>query len=126
VTTEPNIETVRAYLAALQGLAPAREIALFFSADAEQVELPNQLNPNGQTSDLESILERVEKGRTLLRAQSYEIRNIVASGDAVAVEADWSGTLANGTTLRAHFAMFFEFSEGRIARQRNYDCFEPF
>jgi ketosteroid isomerase-like protein len=126
VATESNTETVRAYLSALANLAPAREIAPFFTADAEQHELPNRLNPNGQTSSLESLLDRVEKGRSLLSAQNYEILNIVASADAVAVEADWTGTLTNGTTMRAHFAIFFEFREGRIARQRNYDCFEPF
>jgi hypothetical protein len=26
--------------------------------------------------------------------------------------------------LRAHFALFLEFRDGRIVRQRNYDCFE--
>jgi hypothetical protein len=35
------------------------------------------------------------------------------------------GTLAAGAAMTAHFAMFFELSEGRIALQRNYDCFEP-
>jgi ketosteroid isomerase-like protein len=36
------------------------------------------------------------------------------------------GTLAVGGQLRARFAMFLEIREGRIARQRNYDCFYPF
>jgi ketosteroid isomerase-like protein len=31
-----------------------------------------------------------------------------------------------GGQLRARFAMFLEIREGRIARQRNYDCFYPF
>jgi ketosteroid isomerase-like protein len=34
------------------------------------------------------------------------------------------GTLAPGDRMKAHFAMFFEFRDGRIALQRNYDCFE--
>jgi ketosteroid isomerase-like protein len=27
--------------------------------------------------------------------------------------------------MRARFAAFIEFRDGRIVRQRNYDCFEP-
>jgi ketosteroid isomerase-like protein len=45
----------------------------------------------------------------------------------------WVGTLAvslgaipAGGEMRAHFAVFLEFRDGRIHRQRNYDCFEPF
>jgi ketosteroid isomerase-like protein len=49
----------------------------------------------------------------------------------VAAEAIWTGvlairlgTLAEGAEMKAHFAMFFEFREGKIRLQRNYDCFE--
>ena len=35
------------------------------------------------------------------------------------------GSLAAGSQMRCHSAMFFEFVDGKIARQRNYDCFEP-
>jgi ketosteroid isomerase-like protein len=48
-------------------------------------------------------------------------------------EARWEAELAvpvcsltAGDIMRAHFAMFFEFRDGRIWRQRNYDCFEAF
>jgi len=47
------------------------------------------------------------------------------------VEARWTGvlavtvgTLAAGVEMKASFAMFFRFRDGRIAMQRNYDCFE--
>jgi hypothetical protein len=36
------------------------------------------------------------------------------------------GQLQPGQEMRAHFAVFLEFRDGRIRRQRNYDCFEPF
>ncbi|MBV9480089.1 MAG: hypothetical protein JO249_04970 [Acidobacteria bacterium] len=49
----------------------------------------------------------------------------------VALEVLWVGklavsfgTLAAGSEMRAHSAMFFEFKEGKIVSQRNYDCFE--
>jgi ketosteroid isomerase-like protein len=57
---------------------------------------------------------------------------LIAHGDRVAVEARWTGTvdvplptLEPGTHLKAHIAIFFELSDGRITRQRSYDCFEP-
>lgn len=34
------------------------------------------------------------------------------------------GTTPAGAALKAHLAMFFEISDGRISRQRDYDCFE--
>jgi ketosteroid isomerase-like protein len=126
MSAEGNLQLVREYLGALARMAPASEMAAFFTEDAEQIELPNRLNPNGQASDLHTLLERVDKGRAMLSEQHYEVTNVISSGDSAAVEADWSGKLKNGAELRAHFAMFFEFRDGRIAKQRNYDCFEPF
>jgi len=51
----------------------------------------------------------------------------------VAIELEWIGVLAipiasipAGGEMRAHFAIFLEFRDGKIVRQRNYDCFVPF
>jgi hypothetical protein len=30
-----------------------------------------------------------------------------------------------GSVMRARFAQFFELRDGKIAKQRNYDCFYP-
>jgi len=56
---------------------------------------------------------------------------IVAAGNQVAVEARWASTLARaigpiaaGTVMRARFGQFFEIRDGRIVKQRNYDCFD--
>jgi len=67
-----------------------------------------------------------------MTSQKYEIRNELASGDKVALEIDWTGTLAvpfqtisTGGQMRAYFAAFLEFKDGKIVPQRNYDCYEP-
>jgi ketosteroid isomerase-like protein len=127
-----NLTTVRAYLEALQSGAIGQDLARFFTPDAQQIELPNQLNPVGGISDLPKLLQRAEQGQKLLRSQRYEVRAELAQADCVAIEATWTGelavplgSLAAGATMKAHFAMFFELSEGRIRLQRNYDCFEP-
>jgi hypothetical protein len=127
-----NLATVRAYLAALESGSVGETLACFFTPDALQVELPNKLNPNGGRSDLPTMLKRAAQGQKILENQSYEVLSEMAQGSRAAIEARWSavlavsvGSLPAGATMRAHFAMFFEFSEGRICWQRNYDCFEP-
>ena len=54
------------------------------------------------------------------------------NGDKVSLEVLWTGVLAisfgslsAGSEMRAHSAMFFEFNDGKVVNQRNYDCFEP-
>jgi ketosteroid isomerase-like protein len=56
----------------------------------------------------------------------------VEDGDTVALELQWTGTLAIpmgslpvGGAMRARFAVFLEFRGDKIARQHNYDCFDP-
>jgi len=73
-----------------------------------------------------------EKGRKLMSSQSYELKSCVADGDSLSVEVLWAGTLAvplgslaAGSQMRAHSAMFFQFKDGKIVSQRNYDCFDP-
>jgi hypothetical protein len=48
------------------------------------------------------------------------------------MELLWTGTLdialgplPIGADIRAHFAVFLEFRDGRIIGQRNYGCYEP-
>ena len=36
------------------------------------------------------------------------------------------GSIPVGGEMKAHFAHFYEFKDGKIFKQRNYDCFEPF
>ena len=79
------------------------------------------------------MMEAAERGRKVLTSQTYEIRSAVADGDHVALEVLWTGVLAvqvgsipAGGKMRAHFAMFLDFRDGKIVSQRNYDCFEPF
>src|SRR5690606_11739852 len=128
---ENNIKLVRSYLLALELGQVGEALAQFFVKDAMQVEFPNKLNPNGQKSDLASIVERSIHGKKLLSSQSYKINTEIAQGNRVAVEASWTGILAipigaleAGSKMDASFAMFFELKDGLIFKQHNYDCFE--
>ena len=104
----------------------------FFNDDARQIELPNLLNRNGQESDVDQLVQRSLQGQKVLSAQRFQILSITANEDSVAVEANWTGqlavplgTLTAGAEMKAAFAMFFRCHQGRIAIQRNYDCFYP-
>ncbi len=129
---DKNIYLVRTYLNALQSGEAGDALRRFFTEDVQQVEMPNQLNSRGQESNLEHILQRSQQGLKVLQRQQYEIVSEIAQDDRVAVEARWTGVLAialgrlaAGTEMKASFAMFFHFRDGRIAVQRNYDCFDP-
>ena len=104
----------------------------FFADDVVQIEFPNRLVQNGATRDLAALRDAAERGRKVMTAQSFEVVNAIASGDQVAVEAIWTGTLAvplgsipAGGQMRARFAIFLTYRDGKIVRQHNYDCFDP-
>ena len=132
-TERANIDTVHRYLAALAGQVTGDELGGFFHDRVEQIEFPNRLTPEGAKRDKAALLAGAESGKRVTTNQRYEVLTILAAGDLVAVEADWSctlrvplGKLASGDTMRARLGMFIELSEGQIRSLRNYDCFEPF
>lgn len=131
-STADHLETTRRYLTALEAGATGDALTAFFTPDVVVEEFPNRISPNGSRRDLSAILEAAVRGRQLMRSQRYEIIRTMASGDTVALEARWTGVLAvplgtlpAGAEMRDRFAAFIEFRDGRIARQRTYDCFEP-
>lgn len=128
-----NLAQARRYLAALESGAVGPTLAAFFTPDVVQREFPNRLVPAGAVRDLAALLDGAVRGQSVLSAQRFEIKHAVASGDEVALEVLWSGrlavpigALAAGDVMRAHFGVFLTFRDGRIASQRNYDCFEAF
>ncbi|MCY1018794.1 nuclear transport factor 2 family protein [Pyxidicoccus sp. MSG2] len=128
-----NLDTALRYLQALENGVAGEALAPFFHPDAVQREYPNALTRNGQTRELKKLLEDSERAKTLLSSQRYAVRGTMEQGDTVALEVDWTGTLAVplrtlavGAELRAACGMFLTFKDGRILSQRNYDCFEPF
>lgn len=130
---DDNLVIARRYFEAIERRADPEVIAQLLDPALVQEEYPNRLNPRGARSDRATMLERLLAGRRLLSCERYEIVGAQANGDRAALEVQWSGTLAAplgkqlpaGFTMRARFAVFLEFREGKIVAQRNYDCFEP-
>lgn len=126
-------DLVRAFLNAIASGASPEAMAAFYTPDCEQVEYPNRLVPGGAVRDRAGLMAAAAAGAKVLRSQSYEIVSLTESGDFVALEAIWRGILAvplgrlkPGDAMVARFAQFYELKDGRIHRQRNYDCFEEF
>jgi ketosteroid isomerase-like protein len=126
-----HLEKIQRYLKSIE-TGDFAGIAEVIDSNATIEQLPNRIYPNGIRAGVAKMADSFEKGRKLLSAQSYEIRNHIVNGDKVAVEVLWTGklaiafgNLAAGSEMRAHSAMFFEFANGKILSQRNYDCFEP-
>jgi ketosteroid isomerase-like protein len=132
VAAANNLEIATRYLARLSSGAGPEELEQFFAPDVVQEEFPNRLLPSGATRDLAAMKLGRARGQALLEAEHFDLVNAVASGEHVAVEVVWTGTVRDaagpftaGQRLRARFALFMEFRDGRIVRQRNYDCFDP-
>jgi ketosteroid isomerase-like protein len=124
-----HLESARRYLKAL-GDGDASYVLNRFSPDAILEQLPNRIYAQGLRSSASQVPEAFEKGRKIFSHQSYEITNEVTTGNTV--EVLWTGTLAipvgtlaAGSQMRCHSAMFLEFRDDKIVAQRNYDCFEP-
>ena len=125
-------DIAKTYLAALEAGATGDALAAFFTDDVVQEEFPNRLLPAGARRDLAALLDGAVRVQKVMRAQRFELLGAVENGDTVALEVQWTGTVAvalgslpAGGQMRARFAVFLEFRGDKIARQRNYDCFDP-
>lgn len=131
--TSSNRDIATAYIRALEAGATGDDVATFFSPDVIVTEFPNRFTPNGATRDLENLRAASERGRKAMQRQRYHIVSMTAEEDRVAIELDWTGTLAvpvgslpAGGEMRAHVAIVLDFRDGKIVAQRHYDCYEPF
>jgi ketosteroid isomerase-like protein len=132
IQSQTNLALAQQYLSIFNEMPlQAEKFKIFVDPQVIWQELPNLLSPGG-TRDLAKMLAGLEQGNKLLKQQRYLVRQAVASGDTVALEIDWEATtaqpLANlpaGTQLSAQVAIFLEFRDGKIIRQRDYTCYHP-
>jgi ketosteroid isomerase-like protein len=128
-----NEKIVMKFIKMLEKQQSADGLDEFYHPNVEQIEFPNAILKNKTTRNSEALKEGFEKGLKIMSKQEFEVQNIYSSGDIVILEAIWKGTVSVpignipiGGQMVAYFSQFFEFKDGKIFRQRNYDCFEPF
>lgn len=127
------IQVTKDFIKTLETRNSPEEIAAFYHPDVSHTEYPNAVTKNTATRNLQDLKDASQKGKQLMQKERYEIVKLYSFENTVVLEAIWTGTLAipvgklpAGGEMKAHFAQFFEFQDGKIIRQRNYDCFEPF
>jgi len=132
MTTTDNLAIARRYLEALENGTEGGALSEFFTSDVVQEEFPNRLEPIGCHRDVKGILTAARQGKKTLRAQKFDVLNSIVDGDNVALEVFWSGYLAEpvdtlpaDSEMRAHLSVWLEFRDGKISRQHNYECFDP-
>ncbi len=130
-----NVKFVRAYFAAVEAGAVGEELAAYLHPDLVQREFPNKIVVHGATRSLKDVLGAAERGQKVIKDQKYAISSVIEQGNRLAIECEWTGTLQiavpawkveAGYTLKAYVATIIELKDGRVFRQQNYDCYEPF
>lgn len=111
----------------------AQAFASVLHPDVRHTEYPNAIVSQIQETDLTQMLQGAARGKALLANQSFTLERYHPHGDSLIVEGLWHGTVAvsrgkfsPGQVLTAWMCIVFEFKQGLIWRQRNYDCYEPF
>jgi hypothetical protein len=127
-----NEKFVLDFLKMLEQRNSSTELQDFYHLEVEQIEFPNALTKNKIFRSLNDLKDASEKGKKILSKEVYEVKNLLSVRDTVILECVWHGTLTIsignipiGGQMTAYFAQIFEFKDGKIFRQRNYDCFEP-
>ena len=131
--TPDILQLAKDFISAVENRKSFDEISKFYHPDVIQIEYPNSVAKNIKIRTLQDLKNAAEQGRQSVREEHYEIMSSYVCNNTVIVEVIWKATLAIGkgkmpvsNRLKAYFAQFFEFKDGKIFRQRNYDCFENF
>lgn len=127
------LQTALDFVRAVQNRTSPDDISRFYHPDIVQTEYPNGITKNTVHRDLQALKDAAIRGSKVMQRERYEVVNTHVNGNTVVLEVIWIGTLAipignlpAGGEMKAYIAQFYEFKDGKVIKQRNYDCFEPF
>lgn len=129
-----KLETVKRFFELIETFSISEsDFKPLLHPEIEQTEFPNFITPGVVVSNFEVLMQRIPNGKKLLKEQKYDIQRVYESGETLITEVIWTaevgadaGVFKTGQRLKAFFCCFFDFKDGKIYRQRNYDCFERF
>jgi ketosteroid isomerase-like protein len=98
-------------------------VAALIHPDIAVIEHPNKLTPAGARYDATALHAAGERGKALMAAQRYAIRQLIVDGQRAAAAMTWTGTLKDGRTMTAEICSVIEVRDGKIWRQEQFDCF---
>jgi ketosteroid isomerase-like protein len=125
-TADDPGSVVERYYATVADLAGSPEaLRDLLHPDLRIVEHPNAIHPQGTVRDRDAAVAAYEEGKAMLSEQSFELEELLVSGDRVAVRATWRGTLAAGARLEARVAAFLTVADGQVREHETYDCYSP-
>jgi hypothetical protein len=124
------LDCVLGFIRVIEAGGGAAGIRPFLADSFVLVEAPHLLAPEGSTRTLTEVLQGADQSSDVVSHQEFVIRRTTCEGGRVAVEADWSATVAmdlrywdRGETIRARTSSVFEVREGLIVSQDSYDCY---
>ncbi|MNW47803.1 SnoaL-like domain protein [compost metagenome] len=129
-----KLETVKRFFELIEAFSISEsDFKPLLHPEIEQTEFPNFITPGVVVSNFEVLMQRIPNGKKLLKEQKYDIQRVYEAGETLITEVIWTaevgadaGVFKTGQRLKAFFCCFFDFKDGKIYRQRNYDCFERF
>ncbi|RYG57541.1 MAG: nuclear transport factor 2 family protein [Alphaproteobacteria bacterium] len=129
-----NLNMVKQYVAAVERFDVGAAEKLM-GEEMTFTELPNRIRPKGGMDDRAAMLVGLQRAgeKKVLSSQRYILDDAIETAERVVIEGRWEGTLAvamgtlqPGDIMVAHMCMIFGIEDGKIAWQRNYDCYEDF
>jgi ketosteroid isomerase-like protein len=124
---------VRQYFSVVADLGSSPDALLDVLDRAVRItEHPNAISPRGAVRDRDAAVAGFLAGKALMESQTFDVHEVLVSGDRVAVRATWRGTLgqgidglASGAELVAHIAAWLTVVDGRVLEHETFDCYEP-
>lgn len=127
------LETVKRFFELIEAFDSESDFKPLLHPEIEQTEYPNLITPSAVVSNYDVLMQRMPAGKKLLKEQKYDIQRVHEAGESLITEVIWTaevgadvGAFKTGQQLKAYFCCVFDFKDGKIYRQRNYDCFERF
>jgi ketosteroid isomerase-like protein len=127
-------DVVRRYFAVVSDLASTEaDLAPLLHPDLQVTEHPNAISPRGAVRGLDETLAGFHAGKALLRAQDFEVHEVLTSQERAAVRATWRGVVGldagpfrAGQELVAHIAALLTIRDDLVIEHETFDCYEPF